>query len=360
MNNQKKYTLTIYVAGAGTPLEKDGKPWMENGKQLTSDPGHVFYGISEDGGRTIKAYGFAPPHGSAKFDWYSPDKPGKVQEDEHKVYSQQVYRKTIAITQAQYDKLKDFGETPKKYGFNSDIYNWNSRSCIDFVYAALNASNVYSTHSKDLYRNGQKIGTINTSKKAATKVLGNIPEFEKIPNTISRYPAGKNIDELMENVHKLMPERTFTQRYILTENQREQGHQYAQVSIDGDILQINDMPKTAQTIFHQCKQAFTDFCDKKNIAYDTNDVDKIAMSLTSAGYANKMQGVSLINIKDNGEISIGHKDPGLITASANMKIAATTPIEESLTKIQETAQNFEYEAKQKQMVQSQSHGLMLS
>ena len=57
MNNQKKYTLTIYVAGAGTPLEKDGKPWMENGKQLTSDPGHVFYGISEDGGQTIKAYG---------------------------------------------------------------------------------------------------------------------------------------------------------------------------------------------------------------------------------------------------------------------------------------------------------------
>lgn len=73
-----------------------------------------------------------------------------------------------------------------------------------------------------------------------------------------------------------------------------------------------------------------------------------------------MQGVSLINIKDNGEISIGHKDPGLITASANMKIAATTPIEESLTKIQETAQNFEYEEKQKQMAQSQSHGMMLS
>ena len=44
MSNQKKYTLTIYVAGAGTPLLRDGKPWMENGKQLTSDPGHVFYG----------------------------------------------------------------------------------------------------------------------------------------------------------------------------------------------------------------------------------------------------------------------------------------------------------------------------
>ncbi|MGN6895868.1 hypothetical protein ACTHS6_10895 [Neisseria sp. P0016.S006] len=70
----------------------------------------------------------------------------------------------------------------------------------------------------------------------------------------------------MENVYKLMPDRTFIQRYILTEKQREQGHRYAQVSIDGDILKINDMPKTAQAIFHQCKQAFTGFGDKKNIA----------------------------------------------------------------------------------------------
>ena len=114
MNNQKKYTLTIYVAGAGTPLLKNGKPWMENGKQLTSDPGHVFYGISEDGGQTIKAYGFAPPHGSEKFSWTSPDKPGEVQKDEHKVYSKQVYRKTVAITEAQYKTLENFGKKSKK------------------------------------------------------------------------------------------------------------------------------------------------------------------------------------------------------------------------------------------------------
>ena len=360
---ERKYTLTIFVAGAGTPLfNSDSTPKIDEhtGKQKTSGPGHVFYGISNDGGKTVTAYGFAPPDGSEKFDWYSPDKPGKVQPNEHKVYRKQVYRKTVAITEAQYKVLEDFGKNPKKYGFNEDIYNWNSRSCIDFVYAALNASNVYSTHSKDLYRNGQKIGTINTSEKAATKVLGNIPEFEKIPNTISRYPAGKNIDELMENVHKLMPERTFIQRYILTENQREQRHQYAQVSIDGDILKINDMPKTAQAIFHQCKQAFTDFCDKKNIAYDKNDVDKIAMSLTSACYANNMQDVSLININDNGKVSVGHRAPGLIMASVDMWEAAKTPVEESLSQIQQTAQRIEYEEQQKQIVQSQSHGARLS
>ena len=118
---------------------------------------------------------------------------------------------------------------PQKHGFNEDIYNWNSRSCIDFVYAALNASNVYSTHSKDLYRNGQKIGTINTSEKAAKSILGNIREFEKIPNTISRYPEGKNTDELMKNVEKLLPDRNVIQR-LLTENEREQPYQYAQAA----------------------------------------------------------------------------------------------------------------------------------
>ena len=120
------------------------------------------------------------------------------------------------------------------------------------------------------------------------------------------------------------------------------------------------MPKTAQAIFHQCKQAFTDFCDKKNIAYDKNDVDKIAMSLTSAYYPNNMQDVSLFNINDNGKVSVGHRAPGLIMASVDMWEAAKTPVEESLSQIQQTAQRIEYEEQQKQIVQSQSRGMMLS
>ena len=51
--NNKKYTLTIYVAAPGTPLFDidTGKPQLdeETKQQKTSLPGHVFYGISEDG-----------------------------------------------------------------------------------------------------------------------------------------------------------------------------------------------------------------------------------------------------------------------------------------------------------------------
>ena len=350
MSNQKKYTLTIYVAGAGTPLLRDGKPWMEDGKQLTSDPGHVFYGISEDGGRTIKAYGFAPPHGSAKFDWYSPDKPGKVQEDEHKVYSQQVYRKTIAITQAQYDKLKDFGETPKKYGFNEDIYNWNSRSCIDFVYAALNASNVYSTHSKDLYRNGQKIGTINTSKKAATKVLGNIPEFEKIPNTISRYPEGKNTDELMKNVEKLLPDRNVIQR-LLTENEREQPYQYAQAE-GGFSPDLQPLHEKARTLLAECNQ-------REGICQSETEFDNTAAYLTTAMQKAKMTDVDGIGRMD-GKLHAIHDTEELDVAIVDPKTAAQTPVADSVAQSQQTAQRFENEEQQRQYAQSQSRGMSMA
>ena len=350
MSNQKKYTLTIYVAGAGTPLLRDGKPWMEDGKQLTSDPGHVFYGISEDGGRTIKAYGFAPPHGSAKFDWYSPDKPGKVQEDEHKVYSQQVYRKTIAITQAQYDKLKDFGETPKKYGFNEDIYNWNSRSCIDFVYAALNASNVYSTHSKDLYRNGQKIGTINTSEKAATKVLGNIPEFEKIPNTISRYPEGKNTDELMKNVEKLLPDRNVIQR-LLTENEREQPYQYAQAE-GGFSPDLQPLHEKARTLLAECNQ-------REGICQSETEFDNTAAYLTTAMQKAKMTDVDGIGRMD-GKLHAIHDTEELDVAIVDPKTAAQTPVADSVAQSQQTAQRFENEEQQRQYAQSQSRGMSMA
>ena len=73
-----------------------------------------------------------------------------------------------------------------------------------------------------------------------------------------------------------------------------------------------------------------------------------------------MQDVSLININDNGKVSVGHRAPGLIMASVDMWEAAKTPVEESLSQIQQTAQRIEYEEQQKQIVQSQSHGARLS
>ena len=147
---------------------------------------------------------------------------------------------------------------------------------------------------------------------------------------------------------------------MMSLDERDERDQYAADIDKPTALTIEDMPQNAQKIYHQGKQIFADFCAQKNIVYDANSLDNIAMSLASVAYKNKMSGVSLININDNGKVLIGHRAPGLIMASVDMWEAAKTPVEESLSQIQQTAQQIEYEEQQKQIVQSQSHGARLS
>ena len=122
-------------------------------------------------------------------------------------------------------------------------------------------------------------------------------------------------------------------------------------------LKLEAIPQHAQNIYQQSKQIFTEFCNKKDISYDERSLDNIAMALAAEGYANKMREASLINIKENGQILIGDKAPELRTASVDMQKAAVTPIEESLIKVQVTAQQFELETQQKQLAQVQAQGI---
>ncbi|WP_308904507.1 calcium-binding protein [Neisseria subflava] len=123
-------------------------------------------------------------------------------------------------------------------------------------------------------------------------------------------------------------------------------------------LNLEAIPQHAQNIYQQSKKIFTEFCNKKDIIYDERSLDNIAMALAVEGYANKMRGASLINIKENGHILIGDKAPELRTASVDMQKAAVTPIEESIIKVQATTQQFELETQQKQL--TQARGLSIS
>lgn len=123
-------------------------------------------------------------------------------------------------------------------------------------------------------------------------------------------------------------------------------------------LNLEAIPQNVQNIYQQSKKIFTEFCNKKDIIYDERSLDNIAMALAAEGYANKMRGASLINIKENGHILIGDKAPELRTASVDMQKAAVTPIEESIIKVQATTQQFEVETQQKQL--TQARGLSIS
>ena len=197
-----------------------------------------------------------------------------------------------------------------------------------------------------LFRQGG--GLFNKLKKSPAlydkSLLGRWRDIEQ--NANEKYQKTRNL--IKEDLNKM------------SLDERNERDQYAADIDKPTALTIEDMPQNAQKIYHQGKQIFADFCAQKNIVYDANSLDNIAMSLASVAYVNNMQDVSLINIKGNGEVLIGHKAPGLIMASVNMWEAAKTPVEESLSQIQQTAQRIEYEEQQKQIVQSQSHGARLS
>lgn len=197
-----------------------------------------------------------------------------------------------------------------------------------------------------LFRQGG--GLFNKLKKSPAlydkSLLGRWRDIEQNANEMYQ----KTRDRIKEDLNKM------------SLDDRNERDQYAADIDKPTALTIEDMPQNAQKIYHQGKQIFADFCAQKNIAYDANSLDNIAMSLASVAYKNKMSGVSLININDNGKVSVGHRAPGLIMASVDMWEAAKTPVEESLSQIQQTAQQIEYEEQQKQIVQSQSHGARLS
>ena len=197
-----------------------------------------------------------------------------------------------------------------------------------------------------LFRHGG--GLFNKLKKSPAlydkSLLGRWRDIEQNANEMYQ----KTRDRIKEDLNKM------------SLDDRNERDQYAADIDKPTALTIEDMPQNAQKIYHQGKQLFADFCAQKNIVYDANSLDNITMSLASVAYVNNMKDVSLINIKGNGEVLIGHRAPGLIMASVDMWEAAKTPVEESLSQIQQTAQQIEYEELQKQIVQSQSHGARLS
>ena len=346
--NNKKYTLTIYVAAPGTPLFDidTGKPQLdeETKQQKTSLPGHVFYGISEDGGRTIHSYGFAPPKDTEKYHWYHPNKPGDVQKGEHKEYRNPVYERTMEITAEQYKALQKFGENPQNYGFNRSTYNWTTNSCIDFTFTALYRSGIYKGKEYIHHFEGVEVGrTRNNSHEGAIRVLPNIEEFDKIPNQMPD-------SNLNRTIKREMPSRTFGQ-WIVSENEREQPYQYAQAA-GGFSPDLQPLHEKARTLLAECNQ-------REGICQSETEFDNTAAYLTTAMQKAKMTDVDGIGRMD-GKLHAIHDTEELDVAIVDPKTAAQTPVADSVAQSKQTEQQFEYETQQRQLAQSQSHGMMIS
>ena len=125
-------TVTINIAGRGTPTS-DG----------SSKVGHMWYEL-KDGNGNSASYGFSPVADNNPFN--DPVGPGgvNVHGPDSSYYQGREYSRTIEITQAQYDSMKNFGENPAASGF-SLYYNGLTNSCVDFTWKALEIGGLNSS-----------------------------------------------------------------------------------------------------------------------------------------------------------------------------------------------------------------------
>lgn len=178
-----RYTVSIFVAAPGTPLKDGG----------TSAAGHVYYEISN--GQTKTSYGFAPiEHGVVTG-------AGMVYDNDAGQYQKPYYTRTMEVTKEQYEKLKEFGDSPDAHGF-STAYHGAANSCIDFTWGALNHAGLHRTNL--LFQQDKDF-------EGALKPLSN---EEPIRSIRAPFPDS----DLNREVHNRMPQRDLMQRIISEED----------------------------------------------------------------------------------------------------------------------------------------------
>ncbi|WP_233964098.1 hypothetical protein [Pectobacterium versatile] len=203
---EPRYTVKIYTAYPGTPLNEDnGIPKFEDGERKVSVAGHMWLEISKLPINNItppKAYGFSPIESGM---WGK----GVVTEYDTIHYESPYFTRTIEVTKDQYEKLKQFGDLAMDNNetyFNL-YYNGATNSCIDFTWQALRhaglvpkrTSNDFSRYNQEKKKAGKFDGDL--------KVINNIPHIKSIP---APFPDSKlnteNYNEIPDRsrLHKLL------------------------------------------------------------------------------------------------------------------------------------------------------------
>lgn len=192
------YTMTVYLAAPGTPLRDPSTGHIDG----TSAAGHMYYSVSD--GKQTDGYGFSPiAHGEA-------NGPGRVAKNEHLMYQQPAYSRTLEITRDQYQTLRQFGESAVRGDTQAFDLNYNgiNNSCIDFTWAALNSAGLHRrTPALD-----EDLRMPQTRFEGHVKVLDNIHDVESIRAPFPESPHNRE-------VRNPVPERTFLQK-LLTEDDR--------------------------------------------------------------------------------------------------------------------------------------------
>lgn len=129
MEQATRYTVTLFLAAPGTPLNSGG----------TSPRGHMYFQASA--GEETHSYGFAPPRlaaGALAVD----SQAAEVAFDDADEHLNPYYSRTLEISEEHYGCLRDFAEEPEEFGFDVDRPATINR-CSDFVWAALDHAGLH-------------------------------------------------------------------------------------------------------------------------------------------------------------------------------------------------------------------------
>ncbi len=316
------YTVTVYVALPGTPL-KDGK---------TSQAGHVWYEIEDTVAKTSQSYGFLSVNGTASG-------PGRVVDTDTDNYQKPYYSRTLEITEAQYKSLQQYGENGLQGRWNHfhSQYGGLANSCVDFTWGGLRQAGLHANgHTTFL---GIKV----SDTKELLDFEGKIRPKANI-DFIQSIQAPFPNSSLNREDHHPRPKQTFKQ-WLLTENEQQQ-----------------EQPQTASaTRFHNRPEltglsekigvAFPHLNGEQNerlTAYWANRCVRECMPVESIGRMVAEQhrdGRNLLHALNQTETQI---------VTANLDKALNTPVEQSLSALQQT-QGQQQEA----MAQQQGHGGMV-
>lgn len=290
MSKDAPYTVTIYIAAPGTPLRAGG----------TSAAGHMYLVVEHGKERT--SYGFAPiEHGATRG-------PGAVTNEDFNEYQQPFYSRRLEISKEQYDKIVDYGSNPAKHGFNMQ-YGGLSNSCIDFTWGALNHAGIHRQ---------TKAGEDQTFE-GAVKPLNNKSDIKSIPIQIR--------SDLNTEHENHLPKQSLIQRWI-SENGRYDG-------VGGDPMLSQIREKVAEL-------------DAAHGRTSDPTSEQLSASLYVLAKQNGLSRVDHVMLSDRTQNSAAaenifvvqgeRNDPGHLRASMPTALAAQTPVEASLGRGEQLAQ----------------------
>lgn len=301
MDQNDRYTVTIYAAAPGTPLINPERPDTPRETSLT---GHMYLKVAH--GEEARSMGWQP--GTRTPDGYL----GRVSADDVDTYVDPYYARTIEVSREQYEKIQEFGRAPTRFGFDPK-YDAFSNGCTDFTWGALNHAGLHANVGPVPFKGFE--GILQPTK--------NIPAIESIK---APFPDS-DLNKVERNP---LPERDWKQ-FLLSDNDRAMMDQVNRgvASLDASHGRTPD-------------EASERMCGSLFCLAKENGLSRVDHVLLSQANEQGHAGTNVFVVQ--GEPS----DPAHLRASMPTAVAAQTPVHESMEQAQHFSQSQQQVAMQEQ------------